>query len=49
MKKRELLLNTRTNRSLIDEKFESKYPLSKINYETIKKSQKEENENHVSF
>ena len=46
MKKRELLLNTRTNRSLIDEKFESKYPLSKINYENIKKLEKEENENN---
>ena len=41
LKKRELLLNTRTNRSLIDDKFESKYPLSKINYETFKKMEKE--------
>ena len=49
MKKRELLLNTRSNRSLIDDKFESKYPLSKINYETIKKSQKEENENSYKY
>ena len=46
LKKRELLLNTRTNRSLVDDKFESKYPLSKINYETFKKMEKEDNENN---
>ena len=45
MKKRELLY-TRTNRSLIEDKFESKYPLSKINYETFKKLEKEDNENN---
>ena len=43
-KKRELLLNTRSNRSLIDDKFESKYPLTKINYENIKKLEKQDNE-----
>ena len=44
-KKRELLLNTRANRSFKDDKFESKYPLSKKNYETIKKVEQEENPN----
>jgi hypothetical protein len=44
-KKRELLLNTRSNRSFKDDKFESKYPLSKKNYETIKKVEQEENPN----
>ena len=44
-KKRELLLNTRSNRRFKDDKFESKYPLSKKNYETIKKVEQEENPN----
>ena len=44
-KKRELLLNTKSNRSFKDDKFESKYPLSKKNYETIKKVEQEENPN----
>lgn len=44
-KKRELLLNTRANRSFKDDKFESKYPLSKKNYEIIKKVEQEENPN----
>jgi len=44
-KKRELLLNTRSNRSFKDDKFESKYPLSKKNYESIKKVEQEEDPN----
>ena len=44
-KKRELLMKTNSSHSLKDDKFESKYPLTKINYETIKKLEKEQNEN----
>ena len=49
MKKRELLLNIKSNKSQIDEKFESKYPLSKINYETLKNLEKIENENNYKI
>ena len=45
MKKRELLLNTRVNTNRNDNKFESKYPLSKINYEKKLDLEKQENEN----
>ena len=45
MKKRELLLNTRVSTNRNDNKFESKYPLSKINYENKKNYEKQENEN----
>ena len=48
-KKRELLLNIKSNKSQIDEKFESKYPLSKINYETLKNLEKIENENNYKI
>ena len=44
-KKKELLMKTNSSHSLKDDKFESKYPLTKINYETIKKLEKEQNEN----
>ena len=46
MRKRELLLNTRVNKNINDDKFESKYPLSKLNYENIKSLEKKENENN---
>ena len=49
MKKRELLLNTRSNKSLIDDKFESKYPLSKRIYENNKKMEKEDNQNNYKI
>jgi hypothetical protein len=45
MKKRELLLNIKSNKNANDDKFESKYPLSKTNYETIKKLDKEDKSN----
>ena len=45
-KKRELLLNIKSNRNENNDKFESKYPLSKINYETIKKLDKEDHLNN---
>ena len=42
-KKKELLLNKKSRSFYITEKFESKYPIDKINYETIKQAEKEEN------
>ena len=41
MRKRELLLNVKSNRSFNKDTFESKYPLSKEHYETIKKLEKD--------
>ena len=49
MKKRELLLNIKSNKNYNDDKFESKYPLSKVNYETIKNLEKSEKENNYKI